>query len=68
MYEEIRGTYWFWGERRTKGRWEHNIKIDIQEVGLVVWNGLIWLRIGTGGGLLQTQCRNFGFYKLRGIS
>jgi len=30
--------------------WEYNIKMDLPEVG---WkgNGLIWLRIGTGGGL-----------------
>jgi hypothetical protein len=30
-------------------RWEGNIKMDLKEV---VWTGLIWLRIGTGGGLL----------------
>jgi hypothetical protein len=28
-----------------------NIKIDVSEVG-VVWTGLVWLRIGTSGGLL----------------
>jgi hypothetical protein len=33
-------------------RWEDNIKMDLQEVGWVAWTGLIWLRIGTGGGLL----------------
>jgi len=34
--------------------WEDNIKMDIQEVGWGVgtWTGLIWLRIGTEGGLL----------------
>jgi len=32
---------------RPKLRWEDNIKIDLQEVG--VWTGSIWLRIGTGG-------------------
>jgi hypothetical protein len=26
--------------------------MDLQEVGWVAWIGLIWLRIGTGGGLL----------------
>jgi hypothetical protein len=36
---------------RPQRRWENNIKIDLQEVGWgVAWAGLIWLRIGTGGG------------------
>jgi hypothetical protein len=43
-------------ERRTLGRprrrWEDNIKMNIQEMGWRTWTGLIWLRIGTGGGLL----------------
>jgi hypothetical protein len=34
---------------RTRRKWEDNIKMDLQEVG---WTGLIWLRIGIGGGLL----------------
>jgi hypothetical protein len=25
--------------------------MDVQEVGWGAWTGLIWLRIGTGGGL-----------------
>jgi hypothetical protein len=29
-----------------------NIKIDLKEVGGEVWTGLIWLKIGTGGGML----------------
>jgi hypothetical protein len=34
-------------------RWEDNIKMDLQEVGMRwAWTGLIWLRIGTGGGHL----------------
>jgi len=32
--------------------WEVNIKIDLQEVGCKTWTGLIWPKIGTGGGLL----------------
>jgi len=32
--------------------WEDNIKIDLQEVGLDVWTGSMWLGIGTGGGHL----------------
>jgi hypothetical protein len=38
--------------RRPLGRWDDNIKMDLQKVGWGAWNGLIWLRIGTGGGLL----------------
>jgi hypothetical protein len=37
---------------RPRRRWEDNIKKDLQEVGWGAWTGLIWLRIGTGGGLL----------------
>jgi hypothetical protein len=37
---------------RPRHRWEDNIKIDFQEAGWGAWTGLIWLRIGTGGGLL----------------
>jgi hypothetical protein len=44
--------------RRPLGRprhgWVDNIKMDLREIGWdgMVWIGLIWLRIGTGGGLL----------------
>jgi hypothetical protein len=37
---------------RARHRWEDNIKIYLQKVGLGGgggWTGLIWLRIGTGG-------------------
>jgi len=37
---------------KTRHSWENNIKMDLQEVGWVTWTGLIWLRIGTGVGLL----------------
>jgi hypothetical protein len=37
---------------RPRRRWEDNIKMDLQEAGWGAWTGLIWLRIGTGGGLL----------------
>jgi hypothetical protein len=33
-------------------RWEDNVKIDLQEVGWRAWTGLMWLRIGTVGGVL----------------
>jgi hypothetical protein len=37
---------------RPKRRWIDNIKIDVLGIGLGVWTGLVWLRIGTGGELL----------------
>jgi hypothetical protein len=37
---------------RPRRRWEDNVKMDLQEVGWGAWTGLIWLRIGAGGGLL----------------
>jgi hypothetical protein len=37
---------------RARRKWEDNIKIDVREVGWGAWTGFIWLRIGTGGGLL----------------
>ena len=33
-------------------RWECNIKMDLEEVEWGAWTGLIWLRVGTGGGHL----------------
>jgi len=37
---------------RPRRRLRDNIKMDLQEVGLGKWTGLIWLRIRTGGGNL----------------
>jgi hypothetical protein len=37
---------------RSRYRWENNIKMDLQEVGCGAWTVSIWLRVGTGGGLL----------------
>ena len=37
---------------RPRLRWEDNIKMDLQEVDMGVWNGSSWRRIGTGGGHL----------------
>jgi hypothetical protein len=37
---------------RPRRRWEDDIKMDLQEMEWGSWTGLIWLRIGTGGGLL----------------
>jgi hypothetical protein len=33
-------------------RWLDVIRIDLGELGWVMWTGLVWLRIGTGGELL----------------
>jgi hypothetical protein len=37
---------------RPRRRWEDNIKMNLQDMGLGAWTGLTWLRIGAGGGLL----------------
>jgi hypothetical protein len=38
---------------RPRRRWENNIKMGSSGSGVeAAWTGLIWLRIGTGGGLL----------------
>jgi hypothetical protein len=37
---------------RPRRRWDNNITMDLQEWDGRAWSGLIWLRIGTGGGLL----------------
>jgi hypothetical protein len=56
---ERRGVYRFTKEnhegnralRKPRSRWEDSIITRLQEVGGRAWTGLIWLRIGTGGGL-----------------
>jgi hypothetical protein len=39
---------------RPRRRWVVNIKINLRVIGWngMIWTGLIWLRIGTSGGLL----------------
>jgi hypothetical protein len=38
---------------RPRRKWEDNIKVGLRDVGWAgAWTGLIWLRIGTSGGLL----------------
>jgi hypothetical protein len=37
---------------RPRRRWEDNIKIDLREVEWGTQTGSVWVRIGTGGGLL----------------
>jgi hypothetical protein len=38
--------------KRLRDRWDDNIKMDFKKWGRRVSTGLIWLRIGTSGGLL----------------
>jgi len=42
--------------KRTLGRprrkWEDNIKMGLREVGKEAYTGFIWIRVGTGGGVL----------------
>jgi hypothetical protein len=38
--------------RRPRNMWGDNIKMDLRGIAMGVWFGFIWLRIGTGGGLL----------------
>jgi hypothetical protein len=38
------------GRRRRRG--EDNVKIGVKELGFEDWTGLIWLMLGTSGGLL----------------
>jgi hypothetical protein len=37
---------------RPRRRWEDGIRMDLTEIGLGVWIGFDWLRIGIGGWLL----------------
>jgi hypothetical protein len=65
--EERRGAYsvlvWRPEGRRHLGRrkhsWQHNIKMDLQEVGWGTWTGLIWLRKRTGAGIFVNEVMNF---------
>ena len=54
MHGERRGTYGALvgkpeGKRplgKPRRRWQHNIDVDLQEVGWGAWTGLPWLRTG----------------------
>jgi hypothetical protein len=54
--------------RRPRRRWEDSIKMDHQHMGCGAWTGLIWLRVGTGGGHLWMRQWTCGFHKTLGIS
>jgi hypothetical protein len=57
---ERRGTYRILvgraeGKRplgRRRHRWEDNVTMGVKELGFEDWIGLIWLMLGTSGGLL----------------
>jgi len=57
---KMRGTYRIlmekpegkWPLGRPRSRWEDNNKMDLQKWDVGIWNGLSWIRIGTGGGHL----------------
>ena len=36
---------------RPRREWENSIKMGTSRSAMGAWRGLIWLRIGTGGGL-----------------
>ena len=48
-------------------RWKGNIRMDFKSV-CRTWSGLIWLRIGIGGGLCDHSNETSGSKKIRGIS
>ena len=60
QWGERRGTYRVMVRKRERKRplgrykhkWEHNIKLDIQEVGWGTWTQLSWHRTGSEGELL----------------
>jgi hypothetical protein len=39
--------------------------MNLREIGWGIQSGFIWLRIGTGGGLLWTQWWTLGFWRHR---
>ena len=48
---------------RPRLRWEDNIRMDLQEVGLEGWTGWMWLRIGKGGGCCECENEPSGSIK-----
>jgi hypothetical protein len=52
--------------KTSRRRFQDNIKTNFQEVGCKSWIGLIWLRIGTGGGHLWMRQGTSEFQKNTG--
>jgi hypothetical protein len=40
---------------RPRRRWQNVIRMDLGDIGLGVWIGFDWLRIGTGGEFLSVR-------------
>jgi len=69
---------WERGEVHTAFWWKDPWELDpLYGLGIEGWiilkwifkkNWFVWLRIGTGGGLLWMRLWSFGFHKMRGIS
>jgi hypothetical protein len=57
---ERRGAYWILVEKpegrrrlgRARNKWEDIFKMDLREGELGTWTGSVWLRIGSGWGIL----------------
>jgi hypothetical protein len=51
------------GRPRPRRRWEDNIQMDLQEMGVGAWTGSMWLRIGTDGrapvNAVSIECGSF---------
>jgi len=51
------------------GKTGDSIALDLKRVGCGGWvDWLIWLRMGTGGGILWKRHWAFGFHKMCGVS
>jgi hypothetical protein len=37
---------------RPRREWENNIRMELREYGMKMWNGFVWIRVATSGGLL----------------
>jgi hypothetical protein len=44
--------------------WEGNVKMVLKEVGWEAWTGLIWHKIGTGGGSCECGALTSEFHKM----
>ena len=49
---------------RYRQMWEGNVKMVLKEVGWEAWTGLIWHKIGTGGGSCECGALTSEFHKM----
>ena len=52
-------TRFWWGRTvgkrplgRSRHRWKDNVKMDLKKWDGEAWTGFIWLKIGSGGGII----------------